>query len=137
MLFSGRRKVPTTTRNLQLKDLMLKIPVGRKSVITATESVTLLKNAEALEGEIQDQDREARAGIETTEAEIVRTQETETDGIIDGDPQLDTEIEAQEEWTEVEMTHQEGTIGTIVIIARLLEEDQMKETTKVSPALYF
>lgn len=97
----------------------------------------MLKNAEALEGEIQDQDREARAGIETTEAEIVRTQETETDGIIDGDPQLDTEIEAQEEWTEVEMTHQEGTIGTIVIIARLLEEDQMKETTKVSPALYF
>jgi len=82
-------------RNQQLKDLTRKILVGRKSAITATELVTSQKNAEALEEEIQDQDREARAEIETTEVEIVQTQEIEIEEITDVGHQQDTEIGAQ------------------------------------------
>jgi hypothetical protein len=107
-----------------------------KSAITVTEKVTLQKIVEALEDDIQDQDREVRAGIETTEAEIDQTLETEIDETIETDLQLDIEKEVLEELIEEEMTPQEGTIETTVKIVHQLGGDQMKEMIEVSPALF-
>ena len=136
MSFSGQRKVRITMRGLPLTGHMLRIRVEMKSAITVTEPVTLQKTVEALEDDIQDQDREVRAEIETTEAEIAQILETEIDETIETDHQLDIEIEVQEEMIEEEMTHQEETIGTTVIIVHQLGDDQMKETIEVSPALF-
>lgn len=121
-------------RDLRLIDHTLRIRVEMKSAITVIEEVTLQKIVEAQEDDIQDQDREVRAGIETTEAEIDQTLETEIDETIETDLQLDIEIEVLEELIEEEMTPQEGTIGTTVIIVHRLGDDQMKETIEVSPA---